>query len=69
MDILENIKKVSVSVSATDLERLRIEEELLYMLIKNPNVSLKTKTLAFKRLNNINKIQTEIIGTNFKLIG
>ena len=63
MTKLDKIKETALMVSDNKLDQLRIEEELLVMLLKNSkekNLSVKSK--ACERLSHINNAQLEILG-------
>jgi hypothetical protein len=62
MKISESIRQISLVVGSDDLSRLRIEEELLVMLVRNPGVNLKVKAGALVRIKEINKLQLKLLG-------
>jgi hypothetical protein len=62
MNFIDNIRQISLVVACDDLSRLRIEEELLVMLVRKPSVSLKIKTEALARIKEINKLQLRVLG-------
>ncbi len=69
MEKLERIKNTALMVSDNKLDQLRIEEELLIMLIKSAkekNLTLKTK--ACERLACINSTQLEMLGAKIDVV-
>ena len=69
MNTFEMIKKVCNTVSSTQLESLRLQEELLLNMVKCVRVSLTEKTKAFEMIKTINKSQLEILGERVKWVG
>jgi hypothetical protein len=59
---LNTIALVAQTISNDELVRLRLEEELLIHLIKNPDRDLSIKTEAFVRLKSINERQMKLLG-------
>lgn len=66
LNIIENIFMISVSVTETEIEKLRIEEELLWLIVKTTKHSLAVKSAAFDRLKRIQKKQLELMGEHLK---
>ena len=62
MKILEEIKHVAKALTSDDLSNLRLEEEMLVMLVKDPKHSLKLKTEAFARMKTLNQKQLALLG-------
>lgn len=62
MKIIEDISTIAQALSEDELTQLRIEEELLVMLVKHPKHSLKTKTTAMSIMRDINMRQLELLG-------
>ena len=61
MELLSEIKKVAQRVTTNELNRLRIEEELLVMLVQSNN-PMAIKKEAFNRINIINDLQKRLLG-------
>jgi hypothetical protein len=64
MDVkfLNTLTMVSQAISNDELVRLRIEEELLIHLIKNPERDMHIKAEAFVRLRLVNERQMKLLG-------
>lgn len=66
MKITDQIKSISTQISDDELSRLRIEEELLIMLVRSSKHSLKIKSEAFERIKTINTKQLDLLGSATK---
>ena len=67
MNLLEECKKIAKLVCDSELEQLRMEEELLINLVRAKKITnLKLKTKAFERMNEINKRQMSLVGSTLK---
>jgi len=64
--VVSEIKLLSKQIADSDIEQLRIEEEILYMLVKSQKHSLSIKTEAFKRITEINEMQNNLLGSVLK---
>ena len=62
MTVLESIKNTTILVTNNKLDQLRMEEELLIMMVKSSKHSIKLKTIAFERIKNINRDQIKLLG-------
>jgi len=60
--IVNEIREVCRQICDTDLDRLRLEEELLIQLVKSRKHKLNTKQHAFSRIDEINKQQRQLLG-------
>lgn len=63
MQIIEEIKKISSLITDDELSKLRIEEEMLTMLVRCSKFNLQSKKKAFTRIEQINKLQLQILGS------
>lgn len=62
-NLIEDIRKIARRVCTNQLERLRIEEELLISFIRNSSQNnISTKALALRRIKQINALQIKILG-------
>lgn len=59
---INDLRMTAQFVGTGEIDKLRIEEELLYMMIKNPNVTLSQKNKAFERIKDINRMQILAMG-------
>lgn len=59
---LQDIRHAVQFCCSNPIDRLRMEEEMLYMLVKNPDVPLAIKKEAFCRIELINKKQSQMFG-------
>lgn len=62
--LIEEIHKIVRQVEDKEINRLRLEEELLTALAQNPNQSLAVKSEALRRVGRINKLQLELLGSS-----
>jgi hypothetical protein len=62
MKILEEIKHVAKVLTSDELTNLRIEEELLMMLVKDQKHSMTLKAEAFNRIKALNEKQLATLG-------
>lgn len=66
LNIVDQISIIAVSVTEAEIDKLRIEEELLLMIVKTSKHSLTVKSAAFDRLKRINVKQLELMGEHLK---
>lgn len=66
VNVIDHIMMIATATTETEIERLRIEEELLWMLVKTEKHSLTVKTAAFDRLKRINTEQLRLMGEHLK---
>ena len=64
--VIEEIFRIAIYVTENEVDKLRIEEELLWLLLKTKKHSLNIKTLGLQRLERIQKAQLELMGQCLK---
>ena len=70
MDLIEKINLIIKQIAEDDMTRLRLEEQLLYILAKNTQQKMSLKCKAFARINKINDEQKKMLGNLvFKKVG
>ena len=60
--IIDRVNSLTNVLSPVERKCLRIEEELLNMLIEHPDISLKVKREAMERISVINSRQAALFG-------
>lgn len=63
-NIMKEIENLCNRISSSKIDGLRIEEELLLMLVRNESVGLGVKSEALCRMREINRRQLKILGEN-----
>lgn len=61
MNVIEKIRNICESITDTDLENLRIEERLLYLVIRSNKSAVGNKHMALERMKVINERQLNIL--------
>ena len=68
MNKVKEIRTITNKICESLLDKLRLEEEMLLMLVKNTQVSLDEKTEAFERIKEINMKQLEVLGQKITIL-
>lgn len=66
LNLVETIREVAKSVHTDEFMVLRLEEELLANLVKNSNQPTSEKKKAFARMEVINRLQLQMVGSTLK---
>ncbi len=67
--IIDEIFILTGKITDTMADKLRMEEEMLWLLLKCKKQSLKVKTDAYARLEKIQKMQLELMGQCLNKVG
>jgi len=62
LNLIKEIHSTVKKITNDTLTSLRMEEELLYLVVRDQKHLLDIKVAAYKRIAEINKLQQELLG-------